>query len=76
MNKTDAATSGTLYYAAYDEDGAFVGFATAAVNELIAGATYDTPVTFNVTGEAKTVKVFYWSNDGAFVPILSDINAN
>ena len=65
-------TTGNLFFAAYDADGAVVGMTKVANVEVVAGATYKTPVTFAASAKASYVKAFYWV-DGTFVPVIADI---
>ena len=72
MNKTDAATTGNLFYGAYNEAGELVGMTKVADVAVEAGATYSAPTTFAVSAPAGYVKAFYWA-DGTFVPVIADI---
>lgn len=72
MNKTEAETTGNLFYGAYNEAGELVGMTKVAEVTVDAGATYSAPVTFNVSAPAGYVKAFYWA-DGTYVPVIADI---
>jgi len=72
MNKTDAAASGDIYFAAFNEAGEVVGVTKVADVTVDAGATYSAPTTFSVSAPAGYVKAFYWA-DGTFVPVIADI---
>lgn len=72
MNKTEAATNGNLFYAAYNGEGVLVGVAKVADVAVDAGATYSAPTTFAVSAPAAYAKAFYWA-DGTYVPVIADI---
>lgn len=72
MNKTDAATTGNLFYGAYNQYGELVGVTKVADVAVEAGATYSAPTTFAVSAPAGYVKAFYWA-DGTYVPVITDI---
>ena len=72
MNKTDAAASGDIYFAAFNEAGEVVGVTKVADVTVDAGATYSAPATFTVSAPAGYAKAFFWT-PGTFVPIITDI---
>ena len=72
MNKTDAAASGDIYFAAFNEAGEVVGVTKVADVTVDAGATYSAPATFAVSAPAGYAKAFFWT-PGTFVPIITDI---